>query len=211
MKSSPQVAAHPLDQLAGEPRPIPGCRPSRRRGCWTRGSRTDPAANDRRPRPPPPESRRPWPGRRPAHGPPRISLTSLTVIAVAAVAVVIGRPARGATSAAERQVGIAMRANVVDLLDRHRAGGLHLVGDGAEMRDDPVIECVGQVAARQTPVRCAGTGSQTTMAAPPRARSTEVFPLPRAGHSLGRTCCWYARQRRCGCAGSGRAVSAGQR
>jgi len=63
-----------------------------------------------------------------------------------------------------------MRADVVELLDHHRAVLMAGVGDAAKVRDHAVV-AVAEVASGEDRGRWTGTGSTTIMAAPPTARS----------------------------------------
>src|SRR5690606_7042262 len=69
---------------------------------------------------------------------------------VGAVRIVVGGQAGGAPMRLEGEVGIAVGADMVDLLDRHRPGGLDFIGDLAEMRDDR-IAFMGDISAGQNP------------------------------------------------------------
>ena len=91
--------------------------------------------------------------------------------AVAAVAVVEGRQARGRPVGGEGIVEVAMLADMVELMQDHRAMGMDGVGDLAEVRDD-LVACWRKLPRVSTAVRWTGTGSTTIIAAPPRARSS---------------------------------------
>ena len=68
-------------------------------------------------------------------------------------------------------VEVAVLADMVELVQDHRAMRLHRLGDLAEMRDD-LVGRMAEIAARQHRGACTGTGSTTIIAAPPRARSS---------------------------------------
>ena len=76
---------------------------------------------------------------------------------VRAVGIVVGWQARGAPMRGKRQVGIAMRADVVELLQNHRACGFDGIGDLAKMRDHGVIG-MGIIAPRQHACAVDGDG-----------------------------------------------------
>jgi hypothetical protein len=102
---------------------------------------------------------------------------------VAAVGIVIGRLARGRPVGLEGGVRVAVLADVIDLVDHHRAVLVAGLGDGPEGRDDGVV-LVAEVAPCQDPGAMGGYGLDHDHRGASTCPLGVVAQVPRAGQAV---------------------------